>query len=66
MKTFDVIFNDDFNSNSKGINGTYEECMDWIDNNRCDESTYFGDYKGGVVSIVCNETGEFVYNENID
>lgn len=66
MKTFDVIFNDDFNSNSKGINGTYEECMDWIDNNRGDEATYFGDYKGGVVSIVCNETGEFLYNENID
>lgn len=66
MKTFDVIFNDDFNSNSKGINGTYEECMSWIESNRNDNSTYFGDYKGGVVSIVCNETEEFVYNENID
>lgn len=63
--TYDVVFNDDCNSNRKGINGTYEECMDWIHCNRRDKSTYFGDYAGGTVSIVCNETEEEVYSESI-
>ena len=44
-RTYDVEFNNDTDSNSKGIHGTYEECMDWIEFNRGDESTYFGDYK---------------------
>ncbi len=64
-KTYDVIFNDDMNSNSKGIHGTFDECMDWIECNRGNDSTYFGDYKGGTVSIVCDQTGEYVYNEEI-
>lgn len=64
-RTYDVEFNNDTDSNSKGIHGTYEECMGWIEFNRGDESTYFGDYKGGIVSIVCEQTGEHVYIENI-
>jgi len=32
--------------------------------NGTDES-YFADYKGGVVSVVCNETGEMIYEENV-
>lgn len=63
--TYDVVFNDDCNSNSKEIHGTYEECMNWIEFNRHDNSSYFGDYKGGTVSIVCDQTGEFIYNEDI-
>ena len=63
--TYDVQFNDDYNSNNKGFNESIEYCMDWINANRNDNSTYFGDYRGGTVSIVCNETGEYVYNENI-
>lgn len=63
--TYDVIFNDECESNSKGIHGTYEECMNWIEFNRNDKSTYFGDYLGGTVSIVCEQTGDYVYNEDI-
>ncbi|GAE15803.1 hypothetical protein JCM6292_2138 [Bacteroides pyogenes JCM 6292] len=66
MKTYDVVFNDSFDSNSKNIHGTEQECRDWIDNNRNDKSTYFGDYVGGTVSIVCEETGETVYEETIE
>ena len=33
MKTYDVIFNDSYDSNSKGIHGTIDECMDWIELN---------------------------------
>lgn len=27
--------------------------------------SYFADYKGGTVSIVCNETGETIYEEEV-
>lgn len=65
MKTYDVHFNDANDSNNKGFNNSIEDCMIWIESNRNDNSTYFGDYKGGTVSIVCNETGEEVYSEII-
>lgn len=63
--TYDVIFNDDSDSNNVGIHGSYSECMSWIENNRNDETTYFGDYKGGTVSILCEELEEYVYEESI-
>ena len=66
MNTYDVVFNDSENSNNKGFQISFEDCKQWIEFNRNDKTTYFGDYKGGTVSIVCNETGETVYEENID
>lgn len=33
--------------------------------NRHDNTTYFADYKGGTVSIVEVNTGNYVYTENI-
>ncbi|MDY5353337.1 MAG: hypothetical protein SPG69_04815 [Bacteroides pyogenes] len=66
MKTYDVVFNDSFDSNSKNIHGTIEECRDWIKKNRNDKSTYFGDYVGGTVSIICEQSGETVYEETIE
>lgn len=65
MKTYDVVFNDSHSSDSKNIHGTIEECMIWIKNNRNDKSTYFGDYVGGTVSIICEQSGETVYEEEI-
>ena len=64
--TYDVIFNDDNSSNSKGIHGTKDECIRWIESNRHDSTTYFGDYKCGIVSIVCDQTGDVVYEECIN
>lgn len=43
----------------------YECCMQWIEANRHDNTTYFADYKGGTVSIVEVNTGNYVYTENI-
>lgn len=63
MKTYDVHFNDNENSNSKGFSLTIEECRNYIDTNNGTNSSYFADYKGGSVSIVCNETGEEVHSE---
>ena len=62
-KTYDIHFNDATDSNNKGFSMSVEECKDWIDFKRGE--SYFKDYKGGTVSIVCNETGETVYEENI-
>jgi hypothetical protein len=64
-QVYDVVFNDDTASNCKRINGTYEYCMQWIEANRNDNTTYFGDYKGGTVSVVEVNTGNYVYTENI-
>jgi len=61
--TYDVHFNDEYDSNSKGMNATIKECRDYIDMYNGTSESYFADYKGGLVSIVCNETGETVYEE---
>lgn len=60
LLTYDVVFNDDESSNSKGMASTIEDCREYILENNGTSWSYFGDYKGGTVSIVCNETGEVV------
>ena len=57
--------NSDTDSNAKGFRSTIQECKDWIDLNRGRKETYFGDYAGGTVSIICNEDNETVYEEDI-
>ena len=66
--TYDVYFNDEYNSNNKGFCGehsTYESCKTYIEMFNGTNESYFADYKGGIVSIVCNETGETIYEEVI-
>lgn len=65
--TYDVVFNDENNSNSKGFKSSIEECMKYIkaNNDTSNPYSYFADYKGGIVSVVCNETGEEVYSEKV-
>lgn len=63
--TYDVHFNDDEDSNSKGFQQSLEYCKDYISSFNGTNESYFADYKGGTVSIVCNETGETVYEEEI-
>lgn len=65
MKTYDIQFNDNENSNSKGFKETFDYCKDYIANNNGSGMSYFADYKGGTVSIVENETGETVYEEPV-
>ena len=45
--------------------GFYPYLCNVIEANRNDNTTYFGDYKGGTVSIVEVNTGNYVYTENI-
>ena len=64
-KTYDVVFNDDCHSNSKGWKETLDYCIDYIKSNNGTDNSYFSDYKGGIVSIVCNETDETVFDEPV-
>lgn len=65
MKTYDIHFNDETDSNSKGFEYSLEECKSYIESNRGTGNSYFEDYKGGTVSIVDNEMGTTVYEEVI-
>lgn len=63
--TYDVCFNSCEASNSKGFAQSAAYCRRYIACNNGTNNSYFADYKGGVVSIVCNESGETVYEENV-
>ena len=65
MKTYDVHFNDDQDSNSKGFELTIQECKDYIESNNGTNTSYFEDYKGGTVSVVENGSGETVFETEI-
>ena len=62
MKTFNIHFDNDNDSNDKGLRESLEYCMFYIATYNGSNTSYFEDYKGGTVSIVCNETGESVYH----
>ena len=64
-RTYDVQFDDEFDTNSKGWRESLEYCKDYIEQYNGTDESYFADYKGGVVSIVCNETEEVVYSEDV-
>jgi hypothetical protein len=65
MKTYDIFFNDDFNSNNKGFTETFEYCQNWIAIHNGSNHSYFKEYNGGTVSIVCNESEEYVHTEGV-
>ena len=65
MKTYDVYFSDATDSNNKGFNESFNYCKSYIEDYNGTDEPYFGDYNGGSVSIVCNETGEEVYSEDV-
>lgn len=65
MKTYNVHFNDSNDSNDKGFEYSYDDAMNYIKTWNGTNESYFADYKGGTVSIVDNETGETVHEEDI-
>ena len=62
-KTYDVHFNDDNNSNNKGFSESLEYCQEYINIHNGTNHSYFEDYKGGNVSIICNETDGIIHTE---
>jgi hypothetical protein len=65
MRTYNVHFNDSNDSNDKGMSVTFKDAKAYIESNNGTNESYFADYKGGTVSVVCNETGNIVYEEEI-
>jgi hypothetical protein len=65
MKTYDIHFNDEESSNNKGFRESLEYCKQYIEMHNGTNDSHFADYKGGTVSIICNETGETVYEEEV-
>ena len=63
--SYNVVFNDDNNSNDKGFEQTLDYCKNYIATYNGTNESYFADYKGGIVQIVCNETEEVVYEEEV-
>jgi hypothetical protein len=62
--TFDVYFNDDRNCNNMGFAESFEYCLNYI--KMSGPNSYFQDYKGGTVSIYCNQTEEVVFEKEIN
>jgi hypothetical protein len=65
VRNYNVIFNDDTNSNDMGFENTRKYCEDFIKCNNGTDYGYFEDYKGGTVSIVCNESDKTVFETKI-
>ncbi len=63
--TYDVHFNDENDSNNKGFKYSFEDAKGYIDSYNGTNESYFKDYKGGSVSVVCNETDETVYEVEV-
>ena len=64
-KTYDVVFNDDQQSNSKGFRYSLKEAKSYVKTYNGSNESYFQDYKGGTVAIKCNEDGIFVFETKI-
>lgn len=47
-KTYNVVFNDDLNSDQKGFAYTYDEAFHYINQYNGTNESYFADYKGGT------------------
>lgn len=65
LNTFDVYFDDDDNSNCKWFYTSFDECYDYIKINNGTNNSYFEDYKGGIVSIVCDNNSTTVYHTEV-
>jgi hypothetical protein len=65
MKTYDIVFQDSENSNQKGFQISLEEAKVYIKENNGTSNSYFADYKGGIVQVVDNESGEVEYEEQV-
>jgi hypothetical protein len=63
--TYDIVFNNDSESNNKGFSQTLKYCKDYIKSYNGTGFSYFGEYIGGVVQIINNRTGLVVYETQV-
>lgn len=62
---FDIYFDDNENSNNLGFAESFEYCKTYISMYNGTNNSYFGDYKGGTVSIYDIDADEYVFNEQV-
>jgi len=65
MRTYDVVFHDSENSNNKGFELSKEEALNYIKTYNGSNESYFEDYKGGTVQVICNETEEIIFETEV-
>jgi len=63
--TYDIHFNDEYNSNNKGFKESLAFCKKYIKIFNGTKESYFADYKNGYVQIVNNQTGNVVYSTKV-
>lgn len=63
--TYDIVFNDNNDSNNKGFAVSLEEAKGYIEMYNGTNESYFSDYKGGTVSIVSNDNGKTVFETEV-
>jgi hypothetical protein len=63
--TFDIVFDSDTASNDLGFAKDFAYCFNYIDKHNGTNLGYFEHYKGGSVSIYCNEMAEIVYTTEV-
>lgn len=64
-KCYDIMFNDDEKSDSKGFRESFEYCLDYIRTYNGTNDGYFNDYKGGIVSICDADDYNIVYYNEV-
>lgn len=64
-RTFDVIFNDDYYTDRKGFAASADYCLQYINAHNGTNESFFADYSGGIVQVVCNEDGAVIHEERV-
>ena len=60
---YNIVFNNDENSNDKGFSLSLSEAISYIKKNNGTDFDYFRDYKGGMVQVVDNESDDVAFEE---
>lgn len=65
IKTYDVFFDSDTDSDNKGWQQSLDYCKNFIKTFNGTNNSYFKDYKKGTVSIICNEDQKRVFSTTV-
>lgn len=61
----DVLFDNEFHSNSKGFSISAKECISYIKMYNGTNEPYFKDYKGGLVQVISRFDGTIIYTQTV-
>jgi hypothetical protein len=64
-QTYDIFFHSNDSSMNNGFCLSLEQAENYISMHNGTNHSYFQDFKGGLVQVVCNETEEVVFETEI-